>query len=184
MVCNSLVDELLLLAWLWQLVFSYGTWKRGHARKSLPAPPSQRFPKTPKPFAGLTKKPPCTTCEQGQAHRDPPLLSPPPVLIAKRGRPRAVDTPQQYCPEKICPYYGWGGRGKLRATSHPGSGSWRQLQCVVCQTYFLDTPGMVFPRKRVPAERLVRVVAALAEGLGIRAVARVFEVDPNPGLQG
>src|SRR5262249_44384162 len=37
MVCNSLVDELLLLAWLWQLVFSYGAWKRGHARKSLPA---------------------------------------------------------------------------------------------------------------------------------------------------
>jgi len=106
------------------------------------------------------------------------------VLIAKRGRPRAVDTPQQYCPEKICPYYGWGGRGKLRATSHPGSGSWRQLQCVVCQTYFLDTPGTVFPRKRVPAERLVRGVAALAEGLGLRAVARVFEVDPNPGLQG
>jgi len=42
---------------------------------------------------------------------------------------------------------------------------------------------MVFPRKRVPAERLVRVVAALAEGLGIRAVARVFELDPNTVLQ-
>jgi hypothetical protein len=27
----------------------------------------------------------------------------------------------------------------------------------------------------------MRVVAALAEGLGIRAVARVFEVDPNTG---
>jgi IS1 family transposase len=34
----------------------------------------------------------------------------------------------------------------------------------------------------VPAEQLVRVVAALAEGLGIRAVARVFEVDPNTVL--
>jgi IS1 family transposase len=30
-----------------------------------------------------------------------------------------------------------------------------------------------------PAERIVRAVAAVAEGLGIRAVARVFEVDPN-----
>jgi len=33
--------------------------------------------------------------------------------------------------------------------------------------------------KRVPVERIVYVVASLAEGLGIRAVARVFAVDPN-----
>jgi hypothetical protein len=30
---------------------------------------------------------------------------------------------------------------------------------------------------------MVQVVAALAEGLGIRAVARVFDVDPNAGPQ-
>jgi IS1 family transposase len=34
----------------------------------------------------------------------------------------------------------------------------------------------------VSAEWLVRVVATVAEGLGIRAVARVFEVDPNTVL--
>jgi hypothetical protein len=36
--------------------------------------------------------------------------------------------------------------------------------------------------KRVPPKRLVWAVGALAEGLGIRAVARVFEVDPNTVL--
>jgi hypothetical protein len=36
--------------------------------------------------------------------------------------------------------------------------------------------------KRVAPEKLVWAVGALAEGLGIRAVARVFEVDPNTGL--
>jgi hypothetical protein len=35
---------------------------------------------------------------------------------------------------------------------------------------------------RVPPEILVRAVGALAEGLGIRAVARVFEVDLNTVL--
>jgi hypothetical protein len=35
----------------------------------------------------------------------------------------------------------------------------------------------------VPPKRLVWAVAALAEGLGIRAVARGFEVDPNTVLQ-
>jgi hypothetical protein len=36
--------------------------------------------------------------------------------------------------------------------------------------------------KRVSPDRLVWAVGALAEGLGIRAVARVFEVDPNTVL--
>src|SRR2546422_418435 len=39
-----------------------------------------------------------------------------------------------------------------------------------------------FPGKRVAPEKLVWAVGALAEGLGIRAVARVFEVDPNTVL--
>jgi IS1 family transposase len=37
--------------------------------------------------------------------------------------------------------------------------------------------------KRVAVELIVHVVACLAEGLGIRATARVFEVDPNTVLQ-
>jgi len=75
------------------------------------------------------------------------------------------------------------GRGNIHANGHPGSGPWRQLQCVVCQTYFLETRGTVFQGKRVPAQLLVRVIAALAEGIGLRAVARVFEVEPNTVLQ-
>ncbi len=35
----------------------------------------------------------------------------------------------------------------------------------------------------MPVELIVRVLACLAEGLGIRATARVFEVDPNTVLQ-
>jgi len=36
--------------------------------------------------------------------------------------------------------------------------------------------------KRVSVELIVRVLACVAEGLGIRATARVFEVDPNTVL--
>jgi len=57
------------------------------------------------------------------------------------------------------------------------------LCCLQGQGYFLETHGTPLHDKRVPAELMVRVVAALAEGLGIRAVARVFEVDPNTVLQ-
>src|SRR5262249_36219431 len=56
-------------------------------------------------------------------------------------------------------------------------------QCVSCQGYFQETYGTIFHGKHVAPDLLVWAVGALAEGLGIRAVARVFEVDPNTVLQ-
>src|SRR5207253_2052953 len=49
--------------------------------------------------------------------------------------------------------------------------------------YFLETHGTIFYGKQAAVERIVRVLACLAEGLGIRATARVFEVDANTVLQ-
>jgi IS1 family transposase len=46
----------------------------------------------------------------------------------------------------------------------------------------LETHGTLFHGKRASVELMVRVLACLAEGLGIRATARVFEVDPNTVL--
>jgi hypothetical protein len=54
---------------------------------------------------------------------------------------------------------------------------------VACGTYVLETHGTPLHGKRVAPELVVWAVGALAEGLGIRAVARVFKVDPNTVLQ-
>jgi IS1 family transposase len=54
---------------------------------------------------------------------------------------------------------------------------------VVCRHYFLETLGTLFHGKRTSVELIVRVIACLAEGLGIRGTARVFEVDVNTVLQ-
>jgi transposase-like protein len=54
---------------------------------------------------------------------------------------------------------------------------------VVCRRYFLETLGTLFHGKRESVELIVRVLACLAEGLGIRGTARVFEVDANTVLQ-
>src|SRR5215475_2500831 len=43
--------------------------------------------------------------------------------------------------------------------------------------------GTLFHGKRTSVELIIRVIACLAEGLGIRGTARVFEVDPNTVLQ-
>jgi transposase-like protein len=74
------------------------------------------------------------------------------------------------------------GLGNLRANGHPSGGPWRQFHCTSCQGDFLETHGTLLHGKRVAVELLVRVLACLAEGLGIRATARVFEVDPNTVL--
>src|SRR5207237_9390116 len=42
--------------------------------------------------------------------------------------------------------------------------------------------GTLFHGKQAAVELIVRVLACWAEGLGIRATARVFEVDPNTVL--
>jgi hypothetical protein len=72
--------------------------------------------------------------------------------------------------------------GNLRANGHPSGGPWRQFHCTSCTGYFLETHGTLLHGKRVAVELMVRVLACLAEGLGIRATARVFEVDPHKYL--
>jgi hypothetical protein len=88
-----------------------------------------------------------------------------------------------FCPHAGCDYQGWLGLGNLRANGHPSGGPWRQFYGTACEGYFLETHGTIFHGKRVSVELIVRVIACLAEGLGIRGAARVFEVDPNTVLQ-
>ena len=100
-----------------------------------------------------------------------------------RGRRRQVDTSSHFCPNPDCAYRGWAGWGNLRANGHPNGGPWRQFQCTSCSGYFPEHHGTIFHGKRVSPDLLVWAVGALAEGLGLRAVARVFEADPNTVLQ-
>jgi IS1 family transposase len=82
-----------------------------------------------------------------------------------------------------CDYRGWLGLSNLRANGHPSGGPWRQFQWTSCEGYFLETHGTILHGKRVAVELLGRVLACLAEGLGMRATARVFAIDPNTVLQ-
>ncbi len=100
-----------------------------------------------------------------------------------RGRRRQIDPSHHFCPHPDCAYRGWVGWGNLRANGHPSGSPWRQLLCVVCRRYFLETLGTIFHGKRASVDLIVRVIACLAKGLGIRGTARVFEVDPNTVLQ-
>jgi hypothetical protein len=186
MTANPLFYQLLLVSLVLICIMIHVWWpnasKATPARSYKPDPPRRQHAKEPKPFSGYLHKPLCQACEQGLDSRPKAPASPPPVISFSRGRRRTVDTSGHFCPDHDCAYHGWLGRGNIRANGHPGGQPWRQLQCVSCQGYFYETEGTIFHGKRSSPELIVHVIACLAEGLGIRGTARVFEIDANTVL--
>src|SRR5262245_51453776 len=84
--------------------------------------------KAPKPFAGLTQRPPCVLCEHEAAHPHVLPPAPPEPMPATNRRPRTVETSQHFCPHGGCRYRGWLGRGNLRANGLP----------TICQPRFVN----------------------------------------------
>jgi hypothetical protein len=106
-----------------------------------------------------------------------------PILCRQRtDAPGRWIRPCTFCPHTGCDYRGWLGLNNLRANGHPSGGPWRQFHCLGCNGFFPEHHGTLFHGKQVAVELIVHVLACLAEGLGIRATARVFEVAPNTVL--
>ena len=185
MVSPLFYYQLALLAILWLFVMLHVAGSRRGAPIPPPATPLKpkrhRSP-APTAFEGLTHKPHCALCERDTAHPPSPPPVPPDPMAPTHRRPREVDTSVHFCPHRACAYRGWLGLGNLRANGHPSGGPWRQFHCTSCNGYFLETHGTLFHGKQAAVELIVRVLACLAEGLGIRATARVFEVAPNTVL--
>ena len=187
MVPDLFFYQLVLVALVWLCVMLQWVWPSDPATACpttlKPTPPLPKRNREPKPFEGLTTKPHCDACAQVSDPRPHATSAPPPRIVMTRGRRRQIDTSHHFCPNPACAYRGWVGWGNLRANGHPNGGPWRQLLCIACRCYFLESLGTIFHGKRASVELIVRVIACLAEGLGIRGTARVFEVDPNTVLQ-
>src|SRR5262245_22452603 len=188
MVSHLFYYQLALLALVWLFLMLHVTWPK----RDVTPPPASAQPEPmplkrthahkPTPFAGLTYKPHCALCERDAAHPQSPLPVPPDPMSLTNRRPRQIDTSRHFCPHAGCDYRGWLGLGNLRANGHPSGGPWRQFHCTSCKGYFLETHGTIFHGKQAAVELIVQVLACLAEGLGIRATARVFAVDANTVL--
>src|SRR6266853_4249022 len=189
MIPHHVYYQLAVIGFLWLCIMLHYTWpSRSAVSPQLPTEPvPTKFKRTrtsePTPFAGLTQRPPCAACEHDAHHPQPSAPRRPDPMPATNRRPCAIDTSRHFCPHVGCDDRGWLGLGNLRANGHPSGGLWRQLSCRSCHGYFLETHGTLLHGKRLSVELIVRVLACLAEGLGIRATARVFEMDPNTVLQ-
>src|SRR5215831_12868508 len=186
MIPNPLFYQILLIALVLISLMIHVWWldssKATPTRPYKPDQPRRKRSKELKPFTGYIHQPLCEACEQGVDSCPKAPGSPPPVMIFTRGRRRTVDTSGHFCPDQDCAYHGWLGRGNIRSNGHPGGQPWRQLQCGSCEGYFYETDDTIFHGKRSSPELIVHVIACLAEGLGIRGTARVFEIDANTVL--
>jgi hypothetical protein len=123
MIPHQFYYQLAVLGFLWLCVLLHLAWpSRGVTTQTQPAKPitpRRQRSTDPKPFTGLTHKPPCALCEQEAAH---PKASPPgrpePMPPTHR-RPRTVDTSRHFCPHTGWRYRGWLGLGNLRANGLP-----------------------------------------------------------------
>ena len=187
MMSNPLLYQFLLGALVWLCLLLHVGLSANPPRVPKaplpPHPPRRRRSKEPRPGPGLIHKPLCEACEQRADGRPTAPGSPPPGITCTRGRRRTVDSQAHFCPDPDCSDHGWLGRGNVRANGHPGGQAWRQLQCVSCHGYVSETHGTLLHGKRSSPELIGRVIACLAEGLGIRSTARVFDIDPNTVLQ-
>src|SRR5437773_6396834 len=186
MVSHLFYYQLALLALIWLFVMLHLGWPRRSAARppapDTPIKPKRKRSTEPKTFEGLIHKPSCVLCEQETGETNlPPPVRPAPMPLTNR-RPRTVDTSMHFCPHSPCDYRGWLGLNNLRANGHPHGGPWRQLHCTSCDGYCPEHHGTMFHGKQAAVELIVRVLACLAEGLGLRATARVFEVDAHTVL--
>ena len=79
-----------------------------------------------------------------------------------------------YCPECGC--------HQIEAhKSYPvkAGGVRRLYYCPDCKGYFSETPNTPLANLKTPLSRIVEIVQALNEGLGVNAVCRVFGVSKN-----
>src|SRR5262252_9074499 len=188
MIPHQFFYLMVVLALLWLFCMLQVVWPgQGGVTLQRPGEPERIKPRRthsqePLPFVGLTQKPPCALCAHEASHpMPPPPMRPEPMPPTNR-RPRTVDTSRHFCPHTDCADRGWLGLNNLRANGHPSGGPWRQFQCTACDGYFPEHHGTIFHGKQAAVELIVYVLACLAEGLGIRATARVFGVDANTVL--
>jgi hypothetical protein len=186
MIPHLFYYQLLVLGLLWLFVMLSLAWPSPSGpqapRPTIPSTSRRTRGKEPQPFGGLTHKPLCVLCDQEATPPTPPPSVRPEPMPPTHRRPRTIDTARHFCPHTDCDYRGWLGLGNLRANGHPSGGPWRQFHCTACRGYFPEHHGTLFHGKRVSVDLIVHVIGCLAEGLGIRGTARVFEIDPDTVL--
>jgi len=133
-----------------------------------------------------------------EAEEQPPVTQVPMATVVEEvspttrrgpGRPRTIPTAHKCCPNEGCLAYGRFGDDPTHDIVGYGTyttvhGEVRQMyKCNVCGQAFSETAGTPFFGLKTPMKTVCIALQELAEGLGIRAVARIHGVKPDVVLQ-
>ena len=83
-----------------------------------------------------------------------------------------------FCPNAECACYQQVGQGNIIGYGKSRQGRQR-YQCRVCRRVFNEQVGSLFYGKHTPAEDIIEALAMLAEGVGLRATARIKGIKPD-----
>jgi transposase-like protein len=80
------------------------------------------------------------------------------------------------CLNPDCPDHGKRGHGNLTVPARYGPNRTRVLRCATCKTRFSERKGTPLFDARLPADKVVSLLAHVAEGIGTRKTARLVGV--------
>ncbi len=99
---SSLFDyQLVLVALVWLFMMLHLAWSSqaamSHPRPAEPEPITHKPKRStePKPFAGLTQRPPCALCEQETADTAPPPVRPAPMPYSQNTQTASFSVPER-----------------------------------------------------------------------------------------
>jgi hypothetical protein len=99
-----------------------------------------------------------------------------------QGRP-ADDLSRFCCLNADCPDYGKRGHGNLSVPMRYGPQRRRLLRCRTCKARFSERKGTPLFDARLPEDKVVAVLAHLAESVGVRKTGRLVGVKKDTVLR-
>jgi len=87
---------------------------------------------------------------------------------------------QCFCPNEQCQEYGLRGRGNIAVRGKYGKDKSRDLlYCRTCGKRFAATQASALFGLHLPAQTIRQIIHHAAEGVGVRATARLLELDKD-----
>jgi transposase-like protein len=90
-----------------------------------------------------------------------------------------LDLNSQFCPNPKCADYGVRSAGNITTSTTFGKQKIRLLRCKTCNKRFSERHHTVYAGLRLPEQTITDILLCLAEGMSIRACARVKGVSKD-----
>lgn len=90
-----------------------------------------------------------------------------------------ISIAQCFCPNKSCKDYGLTDHGNLNMGFAYGKHANHMLYCRTCKTRFSETKCSAFFGTKYSSEHIGAILRTTAEGAGVRATARILDLDKN-----